>query len=148
MRVLIAPAAFRGTLTAAQAADAIAEGWRRRAPGDDLMLAPLADDAALLRLVQLARAADLILTGEGSFDYKSRTAKGPRAAAEAAATAIRPCVVLAGRVMLGAREMRVMGVESAYAVVDVVGEERALAEPAESLAALAERVARTWSLPR
>jgi glycerate kinase len=41
--------------------------------------------------------------------------------------------------------MRALGIESAYSVVDLVGEEAAMGEPATSLAALAERVARTWS---
>ena len=36
MRVLIAPDCFTGTLTASQAAEAIAEGWARGAPQDDL----------------------------------------------------------------------------------------------------------------
>lgn len=43
MRVLIAPDKFAGTLTAVQAAEAIAEGWRRRAPGVEVDLAPMAD---------------------------------------------------------------------------------------------------------
>ena len=43
MRVLIAPDKFAGTLTAVQAASAIAEGWRRHAPDDELDLAPMAD---------------------------------------------------------------------------------------------------------
>ncbi len=43
MRVLIAPDKFRGTLTAAQAARAVATGWRRARPGDELMLVPMAD---------------------------------------------------------------------------------------------------------
>jgi glycerate 2-kinase len=43
VRVLIAPDSFAGTLTAAEAAEAIAEGWRRHAPGDDLDLCPLSD---------------------------------------------------------------------------------------------------------
>src|SRR3954453_5300260 len=43
MRVLIAPDKFAGTLTAVEAAEAIAEGWRRRAPGDELDLVPMAD---------------------------------------------------------------------------------------------------------
>jgi glycerate 2-kinase len=41
--VLIAPDRFRGTLTAAEAAEAIAEGWRRHAPLDDLDICPLSD---------------------------------------------------------------------------------------------------------
>ena len=43
MRVLVAPDKFAGTLTAVEAAEAIAEGWRRHAPDDELDLAPMAD---------------------------------------------------------------------------------------------------------
>lgn len=43
MHVLVAPDCFTGTLTAGEAADAIAEGWRRSAPDDDLTLLPLSD---------------------------------------------------------------------------------------------------------
>src|SRR3954452_22023970 len=40
LRVLIAPDCFGDSLTAVQAAEAIAEGWRRGRPGDELTLAP------------------------------------------------------------------------------------------------------------
>jgi glycerate 2-kinase len=43
MRVLVAPDKFRGTLTAAQAAAAIAAGWRRTRPADEIQQVPLAD---------------------------------------------------------------------------------------------------------
>ena len=43
MRVLVAPDKFAGTLTAVEAAEAIAEGWARHAPDDDLDLAPMSD---------------------------------------------------------------------------------------------------------
>ena len=43
MRVLIAPDKFAGTLTAVEAAQAIATGWARRAPQDSLDLVPMAD---------------------------------------------------------------------------------------------------------
>jgi glycerate kinase len=43
MRVLVAPDKFRGTLTAAEAAGAIAAGWRRVRPGDEVEEVPLAD---------------------------------------------------------------------------------------------------------
>lgn len=43
MRVLVAPDKFRGTLTAAQAARAIATGWRRARPGDIVEEVPMAD---------------------------------------------------------------------------------------------------------
>src|ERR1044072_1117875 len=43
MRVLIAPDCFGGTLTAPEAAEAIAAGWRSGAPDEELTLCPLAD---------------------------------------------------------------------------------------------------------
>jgi glycerate kinase len=43
MRVLIAPDCFGDSLTAVQAADAIARGWRQGRPDDELTLAPQSD---------------------------------------------------------------------------------------------------------
>jgi len=43
MQVLIAPDKFKGTLTAAQAAHAVAQGWRSARPGDELKLLPISD---------------------------------------------------------------------------------------------------------
>lgn len=96
-------------------------------------------------LAARARKADLVLTGEGAFDFSSRSGKVPYGVAEIASEAVRPCVALAGQVLVGSREMRALGVESAYSLVDLVGEERAFADPAGALADLAARVARTWS---
>ena len=101
--------------------------------------------AAQLGLAERARAADLVVTGEGAFDFSSRSGKVPYGVAEVAAAALRPCVALAGQVLVGSREMRALGVESAYAMVDAVGEERSFRDPHGALADLAERVARTWS---
>ena len=42
-RVLIAPDKFKGTLSAAAAASAIARGWRSVRPGDTLELLPMSD---------------------------------------------------------------------------------------------------------
>lgn len=107
-------------------------------PGTQVVLDAIGIDAHIA-------AADLVVTGEGAYDISSRSGKAVFGVAEAAARHARPCIVLAGRVDVGAREMRAMGVESAYAVVDLAGEAAALADPATHLAALAERVARTWS---
>jgi glycerate kinase len=101
--------------------------------------------ADAVRLPERARAADLVITGEGAFDFSSRSGKVPYGVAEIAAEAVRPCVALAGQVLVGAREMRALGIESAYSLVELMGEERAFADPAGALADLAERVARTWS---
>lgn len=43
MRILIAPDKFKGTLTARAAAEAIAQGWRRARPADELTLLPITD---------------------------------------------------------------------------------------------------------
>jgi glycerate 2-kinase len=88
---------------------------------------------------------DLVVTGEGTYDHSSRSGKVVHGVATSAAAAARPCIVLAGQVTVGAREMRAMGVESAYAAADLVGVDRAMDDPHGSLAALAQRVARTWS---
>lgn len=101
--------------------------------------------ADAVRLPERAGQADLVITGEGAFDFSSRSGKVPYGVAEIAAEAVRPCIALAGQVLVGAREMRALGIESAYSLVELVGEERAFADPAGALAELAERVARTWS---
>jgi len=43
MRVLIVPDKFKGSLSANEAAAAIARGWKRARPGDDLDLLPMSD---------------------------------------------------------------------------------------------------------
>jgi len=43
MRVLVCPDKFRGTLSARQAGAAIARGWRRARPEDEVQVVPLAD---------------------------------------------------------------------------------------------------------
>ena len=108
-----------------------------REPGVDLVA-----DAVDLRAS--LSSADLVITGEGAFDFSSRAGKVPYGVARLAGEALRPCIALAGQVLVGSREMRALGIEAAYSVVDRVGEERAFSAPAASLADLAERVARTW----
>ena len=101
--------------------------------------------ASAVGLSQQAAAHDLVVSGEGRYDFSSRAGKVVFGVAAAAARAARPCIVLAGQVEVGAREMRAMGVESAYAAADLVGIDRSMADPHEALVELAARVARTWS---
>lgn len=98
-----------------------------------------------VRLIERLRGADLVITGEGAFDFSSRSGKVPYGVAAAGTQALVPCIAMAGRVQVGSREMRALGIESAYSVSELVGAERALGEPAAALADLAQRVARTWS---
>src|SRR5688572_2512531 len=41
--ILIAPDSFKGSLTSVQVAQALADGWRRARPDDEILLCPLAD---------------------------------------------------------------------------------------------------------
>lgn len=109
-----------------------------RRPGTEIV-------AEAVGFADRAARADLVLTGEGAFDYSSRAGKVPYGVAALAGEALRPTVVLAGRVDVGSREMRALGIEAAYSLLETVGEERAFADPAGALADLAERVARSWS---
>lgn len=109
-----------------------------RTPGVSLV-------AGAVRLAGHLASADLVVTGEGAFDFSSRSGKVPYGVAELATDALIPCIALAGQVLVGSREMRALGVESAYSVAELIGEERAFAAPYDALADLAERVARTWS---
>ena len=138
MRVVIAPDAF-GALDAATAAEAVAAGWLRGAPGDDpVVVGDLAGlDAAL-------DGAGLVVTGEQIFDWRSL--RGSHVAAVAGAASARgvPCLVLAEVVSAGRREAAAAGIDAAYAIGDEAGVP-AQATPGGPLAGLAEVVARRWS---
>jgi glycerate 2-kinase len=91
------------------------------------------------------RNVDLVVTGCTVFDFASRGGGVIAAMAEAAAATLSPCIVIAGEVLIGSREMRAMGVEAAYAV-----RESTLDEPhgdvnGKELATTARRVARSWT---
>ncbi|MCH1868192.1 glycerate kinase [Nocardioides sp. CFH 31398] len=102
--------------------------------------------AEALDLPARSAAAEVVLTGEASLDFSGRSGRVPGAVARVAADAMRPCVVLAGRVVLGRRELRTQGIEAAYGVADLVDPQRAATDPGGALADLAARVARTWSM--
>jgi glycerate kinase len=90
--------------------------------------------------------ADLVLTGEGSFDFQSLRGKVAGGVAAVAAEHGVPCLVLAGQVSVGRREAAAAGVEAAYSVADEAGSvSEALRRPADRLADLAARVAGQWS---
>ena len=93
--------------------------------------------------------ADLVVTGEGSFDWQSLRGKLVTAVAESASARGVPCLVLAGQVAVGRREAAAVGVEAAYSVAEHAGGvEASLADPAGTLAALAAHLAGQWSTAR
>ncbi|MFN2496049.1 MAG: glycerate kinase [Pseudonocardiaceae bacterium] len=90
-------------------------------------------------------AAELVVTGEGSFDWQSLRGKLVTVLAEGAARRGVPCVVLAGQVSVGRREAAAIGVDDAYAAAELAGSvAAALADPAGTLEAVAEYAARQW----
>lgn len=92
------------------------------------------------------RGTDLVLTGCSVFDFHSRGGGVVAAAAEAASQALSPCVVVAGEVVIGAREMRTMGIEAAYPVRESTLDTPGAVDVTEvDLMATARRVARTWT---
>jgi glycerate kinase len=91
-------------------------------------------------------ASELVVTGEGRFDWSSLRGKVVAHVASAAVRAGRPCVVLAGEVAVGRREAAAAGVDDAYAVSDLLGSVQASKDrPTAGLRDLAARVARQWS---
>jgi len=114
----------------------------RRVPGAQAVLDALDVPARMGR-------CDLVVTGEGRFDWQSLRGKVVAAVAHAGLAAGTPVVVLAGQVDVGRREARSIGVQAAYPVATTDEEvATALADPAGTLAARAARVARTWSPAR
>ena len=90
--------------------------------------------------------ADIVITGEGSFDSQSLRGKVVSGVAGAARDRGLPCVVVAGRSSAGRRESAAAGVTDVYTLVDHFGDEaRAMARPTEGLEALGARLATQWS---
>ena len=111
----------------------------RRVSGSEYVLAAIG-------LADAVTTVDLVITGEGSFDWQSLRGKVVCGVAATAVEFGRPCLVLAGQVLLSRRDFGPIGVVSARSVADQLGSvEAALADPAGGLAALAQRVALTWS---
>lgn len=111
----------------------------RRESGIDLVLAATG-------LPERVAAADLVITGEGSFDFQSLRGKAATGVARAASEAAVPCIVVAGQTSVGDRELRAAGFQAAHSVADSAGSVAAAMErPAEELARLAQRLAGTWS---
>jgi glycerate kinase len=90
--------------------------------------------------------ADLVITGEGAFDFQSLRGKLVAGVAAGARDRGVPCIVVAGRVEAGRREAAAAGVTETYSLVEHFGDvERAMAEPAAGLAAVGGRLAGQWS---
>jgi glycerate 2-kinase len=111
----------------------------RRESGIDLVLAAIG-------LANRVAIADLVITGEGSFDSQSLRGKAASGVARVATYAAVPCIVVAGQTSVGDRELRAAGFQAAYSVAESAGSvAAAMNQPAKELARLAQRLAETWS---
>lgn len=115
-----------------------------------LLGAQLVPGAALVAdavgLAERLARNDLVVTGEGTFDWQSLHGKAVAEVARLAALAGVPAIVLAGQSTVGRREWSANGISGVYPVAARPEEVRAaLADPAGTLASRAARVARTWS---
>jgi glycerate 2-kinase len=97
----------------------------------------------------LAAAADLVVTGEGCFDWSSLQGKVVAGVAATALETATPSVVIAGQTLVGRREAMTLGLSGTYAVAETPAQlEAAMADPVGTLRARAVRVAATWSPSR
>lgn len=84
--------------------------------------------------------ADLVVTGAEALDFHLRGGPVVTYMAELAGKALRPIIAIVGRNFISARELRLAGMESAYPAISSEG-----IHDADTLAATAARVARTWT---
>jgi glycerate kinase len=90
--------------------------------------------------------ADLVVTGEGSFDWQSLRGKVVVGVAAAAGRVGIPAIAIPGQSLVGRREAMTAGLSGVYAVAERPEQVAAsLADPVEQLAMRTARVARTWS---
>ncbi len=99
-----------------------------------------------VRLAERLSGADLVITGEGSFDSQSLRGKLPHGVAQAANKHGVPCVVTAGAVKVGRAEAAAAGITETYSLVESSGSvEAAMTRSADELRALAADIARRWA---
>jgi glycerate 2-kinase len=105
----------------------------RRVPGVDTVLVASG-------IGERIAEAELVVTGEGAFDWQSLRGKAVAGVAAAATARAIPTLVLAGRVELTRREWITIGVAGALPAAAEPGE-----APRDGLVRAAARAARTWA---
>ncbi|WP_336658693.1 glycerate kinase [Leucobacter sp. USHLN153] len=117
---------------------AIAVLGAEQRPGVDVL-------CELTRLRAHLAGADLVVTGEGSFDEQSLAGKTPIGVARAANTLDIPTVVVCGRNELSEREWREAGVSGCYVVQDRAPDRASsIRDAAHYLSEIGAEVARDW----
>jgi glycerate kinase len=100
--------------------------------------------AEIQELESKIRMADLVITGEGKFDWKTLDGKVVSGLASLALKHGRPLVVIAGQVEIGRRDWQTIGVNAAFSMSDDAPLEECKTRPEEILRKTASRMGRTW----
>ncbi|MFZ9308894.1 MAG: glycerate kinase [Candidatus Nanopelagicales bacterium] len=88
--------------------------------------------------------ADLLITGEGKFDWKTLDGKVVSGLSSLALKYGKPLVVIAGQVEIGRRDWQTIGVNAAFAMSDDAPLEVCKSRPEEILRKTSSRMGRTW----
>jgi glycerate kinase len=100
---------------------------------------------SLIGLADELDRADLVITGEGSFDHQSLRGKVVAGIANGARDRGIPCLVLCGRNETGYREAASAGVTETHSLTEHFGSAaEAMARPAEGLRELAAHLSTQW----
>jgi glycerate kinase len=110
----------------------------RRVSGADLVM-------QLLDVTAELATSDLVITGEGALDAQSLRGKLPVRIAAGCLEVGVPCVAIAGRVLLGRRQLAAVGFAEAHAIESYAGSvEASMEQGAAALRGLAAQVAVGW----
>ncbi len=98
----------------------------------------------LLGFAQAAAGADLVITGEGSFDAQSLDGKAPIGVARMARRAGVPVWVIAGRAAVEQRDLDAGGFAGALALTDIAGAAEAMRDAGPLLRRRTSDAVRRW----
>jgi glycerate kinase len=100
---------------------------------------------SILGLKKAIEQADLVITGEGKFDWQSLDGKAVTGISRTAMSLGKATVVMAGQVEIGRRDWQTIGVSGAFSMADFSSLAESFEDPSGTLKRLSARVARTWN---
>jgi glycerate 2-kinase len=102
-----------------------------------------------VRLAEQVASVDLVVTGEGMYDWQSRDGKVISGVTALSIENGLPCVLIAGQVVVGRRQTSSSGLDATYSLTDAAGSiEEAMSHAAHWARSVAASVARGWSVRR
>jgi glycerate 2-kinase len=102
-----------------------------------------------LGLAEQVASVELVVTGEGMYDWQSRDGKVISGVTSLSIEHGLPCVLIAGQVVVGRRQTSSSGLDATYSLADAAGSvQEAMDHPQKWLRSVAATVARGWSVRR